>query len=38
MNFVEAVIRALADYKEFKYTPPLGSYYYTVKKKIHYEA
>lgn len=31
-NYVEAVIRALADYKEFKYTPPLGSDYYTVKK------
>ena len=32
-NYVEAVIRALADYKEFKYTPPLGSDYYTVKKR-----
>ncbi len=32
-NYVEAVIRALADYKGFKYTPPLGSYYYTVKKE-----
>lgn len=31
-NYVEAVIRALADYKGFKYTPPLGSDYYTVKK------
>lgn len=31
-NYVEAVIRALAEYKEFKYTPPLGSDYYTVKK------
>lgn len=33
MNFVEAVIRVLADYKGFKYTPPLDSYYYTVKKE-----
>ena len=31
-NYVEAVIRALADYKGFKYTPPLGSDYYIVKK------
>lgn len=31
-NYVEAVIRALADYKGIKYTPPLGSDYYTVKK------
>lgn len=31
-NYVEAVIRALADYKGFKYTPPLGNDYYTVKK------
>lgn len=31
-NYVEAVIRALAEYKGFKYTPPLGSDYYIVKK------
>ena len=31
-NYVEAVIRALADYKGFKYTPPLGNDYYIVKK------
>lgn len=31
-NYVEAVIRALSDYKGFKYIPPLGSDYYVVKK------
>lgn len=31
-EYAEAVVRAVADYKGIKYTAPLGSDYYTVKK------
>lgn len=31
-EYAEAVVRAVADYKDIKYTAPLGSDYYTVKK------
>ena len=31
-EYAEAVVRAIADYKGIKYTAPLGSDYYTVKK------
>lgn len=31
-SYAEAVVRAIANYKGIKYTPPLGSDYYIVKK------